>query len=155
LLGAAEAVRIASGVALAPVYRRDFYDAFIATMRAALDEETLTAAWAEGRAMSWEQASAFGLAGATDSTASPAPPGGGERPGVGDEAVYPDSLTAREAEVLGLLATGLTGREIAERLAISVRTVERHLGNIYAKIGARGKGDAAAYAVRHGLVPPA
>ena len=62
-------------------------------------------------------------------------------------------MTAREAEVLGLLAAGLTSREITERLVLSVRTVDRHLGNTYAKIGARGKGDAVAYAVRTGLAP--
>jgi hypothetical protein len=67
LLGAAEAVREASEVALAPVYRRDFYDAILATVHASLDAGTLRAAWAEGRAMSWEQATAYGLAGTAES----------------------------------------------------------------------------------------
>jgi predicted ATPase/DNA-binding NarL/FixJ family response regulator len=151
LLGAAEAVRDASDVALAPVYRRDFYDAFIATVRAALDEETLQAAWAEGRAMSWEQASAFGLAGAMELTASPVPPGGGERPGVGDEAIYPDRLTAREAEVLRLVAQGATDRQIAEALSISVKTVNGHVANILGKLGCANRTAAAAIAVQHGL----
>jgi predicted ATPase/DNA-binding CsgD family transcriptional regulator len=146
LLGAAEAVRIASNVALAPVYRRDFYDAFIATVRAALDEETLRAAWAEGRAMSWEQASAYGLAGATELAASPAPLGGDERPGVGDEAVYPDRLTRREAEVLGLLAEGATNAAIAAALNISVNTVNKHVASILAKTGAPNRTAAAAVA---------
>jgi DNA-binding CsgD family transcriptional regulator len=63
----------------------------------------------------------------------------------------PDGLTHREAEVLRLLASGLTNRQIAEQLALSVHTVARHVNNVYAKIAARNRADAAAYAVRHGL----
>jgi DNA-binding CsgD family transcriptional regulator/tetratricopeptide (TPR) repeat protein len=63
----------------------------------------------------------------------------------------PDGLTAREVEVLRLLATGAINREIADALALSVRTVERHQLHIYAKIGARRRADAVAYALRHGL----
>jgi hypothetical protein len=61
LLGTAGAVRQASGVALASVYRQDFYDAIIAAVRAALDAGTLTAAWAEGQALSPDQAVAYAL----------------------------------------------------------------------------------------------
>lgn len=61
------------------------------------------------------------------------------------------TLTAREVEVLRLIADGLTNREIAEELVLSERTVARHITNIYAKINARGKADATAYALRHGL----
>jgi len=53
--------------------------------------------------------------------------------------------------VLRLLVTGRSSREIADELVVSVHTVENHLASIYAKIGARGRVDAAAYAVRHGL----
>jgi DNA-binding CsgD family transcriptional regulator len=63
----------------------------------------------------------------------------------------PDGLTARELEVLRLVASGRSNREIARELVLSVRTVERHINNLYAKIGARGKADATAYAFRHGL----
>jgi DNA-binding NarL/FixJ family response regulator len=63
----------------------------------------------------------------------------------------PDGLTPRELEVLRLLASGRSNREIAEELVLSVRTVERHVTNLYAKIGARGKADATAYAFRHNL----
>src|SRR5687767_14023216 len=76
LLGAAEAVRTAGDVALAPVYRRDVYDAIIAAVHAALDTETLTSAWAEGRAMSWDQAIAYELAGGVDAPALSTPPTG-------------------------------------------------------------------------------
>ena len=61
-------------------------------------------------------------------------------------------LTAREAEVLRLVASGQTNAEIAAALSLSVRTVERHIGNLYGKIGARGRADATAYALRQGLL---
>ncbi len=65
---------------------------------------------------------------------------------------YPDRLTAREVEVLRLVAGGLSNAEIADALTLSVRTVERHIGNVYGKIGARGRADATAYALIQGLV---
>jgi pimeloyl-ACP methyl ester carboxylesterase/DNA-binding CsgD family transcriptional regulator len=61
-------------------------------------------------------------------------------------------MTEREVEVLRLIASGATNREIADNLAISVRTVERHITHIYGKIGARGKADATTYALRHSIV---
>jgi DNA-binding CsgD family transcriptional regulator len=63
----------------------------------------------------------------------------------------PDGLTGREVEVLQLLACGLTNRKIAEQLVLSVHTIERHLDNAYAKIGARNRAQASAYTVRHAL----
>jgi pimeloyl-ACP methyl ester carboxylesterase len=60
-------------------------------------------------------------------------------------------LTTRQSEALALLASGLSNKEIAKRLGLAVPTVERHLVNVYAKIGARGRADATAYALRHGL----
>jgi DNA-binding NarL/FixJ family response regulator len=63
----------------------------------------------------------------------------------------PDGLTAREAEVLALIAAGRTNKEIAEDLVLSIRTVDHHTAAIYRKIGARRRADAAAYAFRHGL----
>jgi DNA-binding NarL/FixJ family response regulator len=65
---------------------------------------------------------------------------------------YRDGLTAREVEVLRHLAGGRTNSEIAEELFVSVRTVERHVANIYAKTGARGRANATAYALTHNLV---
>jgi DNA-binding CsgD family transcriptional regulator len=63
-------------------------------------------------------------------------------------------LSAREVEVLALLAAGRTSQEIAEELTLAIRTVHRHLANIYAKIGARGRVEATAYAFRHGIAQP-
>ena len=56
--------------------------------------------------------------------------------------------------MLGLLAAGCSNREIASALTLSVRTVEKHVAHVYNKIGARGRTDAATYAVRHGLPLP-
>jgi DNA-binding NarL/FixJ family response regulator len=66
-------------------------------------------------------------------------------------------LTPREIEVLRLIAAGKSNQEIAAILVLSVRTVERHISNIYAKIGASGavaRATATAYAFHHGLTQP-
>ena len=60
-------------------------------------------------------------------------------------------LTSREMEVLRLVAAGSTNKEIAAELAVAVSTIERHLVNLYAKIGARGRADAIGYAFRQRL----
>jgi DNA-binding NarL/FixJ family response regulator len=60
-------------------------------------------------------------------------------------------LSAREVEVLELLADGLTNKQIAARLHLSAATVQRHTINLYRKIGVGGRSEAAAFAVHHGL----
>jgi pimeloyl-ACP methyl ester carboxylesterase/DNA-binding CsgD family transcriptional regulator len=67
------------------------------------------------------------------------------------EAVATAKLSARETEVLRLIAAGRSNQQIADELVLSLRTVERHITNLYGKIGAHGKADATAYALRHGL----
>jgi DNA-binding NarL/FixJ family response regulator len=67
----------------------------------------------------------------------------------------PDRLTEREVEVLALVAAGRTNRQIATALAIAEKTVARHLSNIFTKIGAGSRTEAAAYAFEHGLAAPA
>lgn len=62
-----------------------------------------------------------------------------------------DGLSPRELEVLRLLAAGESNSQIARRLGLSTHTVERHVANLYRKIGARGRAGATAYALRHGL----
>jgi DNA-binding CsgD family transcriptional regulator len=60
-------------------------------------------------------------------------------------------LTAREAEVLRLVAAGQTNRQIAAALGISDHTVRRHLQNVFARLGVPSRAAAAAFAVQHGL----
>jgi pimeloyl-ACP methyl ester carboxylesterase/DNA-binding CsgD family transcriptional regulator len=60
-------------------------------------------------------------------------------------------LTLREQQVLRLLASGRSGKEIAADLEISLATAQRHIANIYTKIGARGRVAAVAYAFEHGM----
>ena len=62
-------------------------------------------------------------------------------------------LTAREVEVLILLARGLSNRQIAERLVVTPKTAGNHVEHIYAKIGASSRAAAAMFAVQHGLLP--
>lgn len=64
----------------------------------------------------------------------------------------PGGLTQREVEVLRLAARGLTTREVAERLVISPKTADRHVQNIYTKVGVSSRGAAALWAAQHGLV---
>jgi DNA-binding CsgD family transcriptional regulator len=65
-----------------------------------------------------------------------------------------DALTARESEVLRLVASGRSNREIGEQLFISAKTVSVHVSNIMAKLGASSRTEAAALARRRGLLAP-
>lgn len=64
----------------------------------------------------------------------------------------PDALTARQKEVLNLIATGLLNKEIADRLYISERTVKFHVSEILAKLGAGNRTEAVAIATEKGLI---
>jgi DNA-binding CsgD family transcriptional regulator len=67
-------------------------------------------------------------------------------------AAAPDGLTAREVDVLRLVAAGRSNREVAARLVLSEKTVARHLANIFTKLNVSSRTAAAAYAFEHGLV---
>jgi non-specific serine/threonine protein kinase len=75
-----------------------------------------------------------------------AAPAGDRKPGSG-------TVTSRQADVLRLLAAGLTNKQIAAELVLSTATVERHLATIYRTLGLSGRVDAARYALDHGLAP--
>jgi HD-GYP domain-containing protein (c-di-GMP phosphodiesterase class II) len=64
----------------------------------------------------------------------------------------PAGLTAREAEVLRLLALGLTIRQVAEQLVISAKTADHHVEHIYTKLGVSTRGAAALFAIEHGIL---
>jgi HD-GYP domain-containing protein (c-di-GMP phosphodiesterase class II) len=68
------------------------------------------------------------------------------------QAAHPGGLSAREVEVLILVARGLTKKQIAQNLAISAKTVSAHVEHIYAKLGVSTRGAAAMFAMRHGLI---
>ena len=75
-----------------------------------------------------------------------------ERGGRGEEQF--DVLTPRELEVLKLIAEANTSKEIAEKLFISIKTVDRHRQNILEKLGMRDRVELTRYAIRRGLIQP-
>jgi DNA-binding NarL/FixJ family response regulator len=148
LLGAAEAAWARGFSATIP----GFEAAQAGTARAieaALDGATVAAARSAGAALGLAEV----LAEAQALVAQAATPGTTRAPQPPHPAGRPGGLSDRELEVLCLLANGRSNAEIAAELTHSVRTVEKHVANIYAKIGARGRADAATYALRHGLLP--
>jgi ATP/maltotriose-dependent transcriptional regulator MalT len=141
LLGAAQALHDPADVETSSTYRAR-YEESVAAVRAQLDDETFAKAQRAGRTMPLEDAVELALAVAAAA----------ERAGAGRPVrVYPDGLTPREVEVLALIAAGRSNNEIADTLVLSVRTVERHIANIYRKINAHNRAEAGAYAVRHDL----
>jgi DNA-binding CsgD family transcriptional regulator len=76
------------------------------------------------------------------------------RPGNPTRATYPAGLSEREVEVLQLLAMGSTYRQIAQCLHISFKTVDRHVQNIYTKIGVSTRSAATLFAIHHDMATP-
>jgi DNA-binding NarL/FixJ family response regulator len=71
------------------------------------------------------------------------------------EKAFPDRLSAREVEVLLLVAKGRSNQQIADELILSIKTVARHMSNIFDKIGVDRRSAATAYAFEKGLVESA
>jgi predicted ATPase/DNA-binding CsgD family transcriptional regulator len=135
LLGAAEALREAIGAPL-PARERQDLARIVAQARAAAKGGAFREAWLVGRELSADETAAFaqklarGLAAVAAAT-----PGEAEL------------LTERERQVVGLVAEGLTNRQIATRLVISERTADRHLSNILGKLGLTTRAQVAAWSV--------
>ena len=148
LWGTAEAWREALGTPLPPVYRAD-YERAVAAARTQLGEQFFAAAWAEGRSLTPEQAlTAQGQV----TLLQPLPAAPAPTPATKPATTSPDGLTAREVEVLRLLAQGLTNPQIAEQLVISPQTVHAHLRSMYSKLGVTTRSAATRFAVEHHIV---
>ncbi|HEX6481202.1 MAG TPA: LuxR C-terminal-related transcriptional regulator [Ktedonobacteraceae bacterium] len=141
LWGVADALRDALGVPIPPVERAD-YERSLSAARVHLGERAFAAAWAQGRAMTPQQALA---AQGHKPTPSPTPSA------TSSPQVYPAGLTAREVEVLRLLARGLTDQQIADKLVLSPRTVHAHISSIYSKLAVTSRSAATRYAIEHHL----
>jgi DNA-binding NarL/FixJ family response regulator len=145
-----------------PPNRRGAYDRDLTAARAKLGEAAFAAAWAEGCALRQDHAvdealaCEIGPAEAASGGGHSSPRQDGPAP-VPAQTGIPNGLTAREIEVLRLVAAGKSNAEIAEALVVSIRTAERHLANIYAKLGTGGavaRAAATSYAHVHGVVQP-
>jgi predicted ATPase/DNA-binding CsgD family transcriptional regulator len=144
ILGAATALRDAYDLPLMPIYhsRRD---RIVNAARKDLGSVAFAAAWDLGQAMSLDDAIA-------EAVSDPVATGTKDQPGKAAGSPAWAGLTARELDVLRLLVEGRADREIAEALFIGTRTVQTHVANLFAKLGVNARAEAAAVAVRRGLV---
>jgi predicted ATPase/DNA-binding CsgD family transcriptional regulator len=142
LWGAEAAMTEAFGIHITPLARSTTgYERHLVHARSQLDEAAWEAAWSEGQAMTPEEAIDYALQPQPAPQEQPAP----------SKSSYPAGLSPREAEVLKLVASGLTNAQIARELFISPRTVERHLNSVYRKAGVDSRVAAARFASEHGL----
>ena len=112
----------------------------------ALGHDQFDAVWSVGHALAPEQAVAAARAVISEELATTASAPTRDAP--------PSSagLTSRELDVLRLLVEGKSDREIGEALFIGTRTVQTHVANLFAKLGVNARAEAAAVAVRRGIV---
>ena len=153
LIAAADAVRAVHGDYSPIGIEQPFYDRMLATARAQVGEKAFVVLWAEGRAMTPEQALAAQNQ-PVNADRTPAKPGAKAREAThrGRSPAYPQGLTEREGEVLRLVAHGLTDAQIAETLVISPRTVNAHLRSIYTKLDITSRNAATYFALEHDLI---
>ena len=147
LWGAAETVRTSTGLAIPPG-ALIIYEQFTASVCIRLGEEAFQAALAEGRGMTAEQA----LTAQGPVTMSMPIPASLPSPPPTKPSSSPSGLTAREVEVLRLVAQGMTNEQMAKQLVISPRTVNTHLTSIFGKIGVSARSAATRYAIDHHLI---
>jgi DNA-binding CsgD family transcriptional regulator len=137
LLGAASAIRESLGLPLFKVYEVG-YEAIVASLRNNMADSDFDAAWAEGVALSTEEAVAYALRGR----------GERKRPSSGW-----DSLTPTELDVVRLVGDGLPNKDIATRLFVSPRTVQSHLRHVYNKLDLTSRVQLAQEAIRRNGIP--
>jgi predicted ATPase/DNA-binding CsgD family transcriptional regulator len=123
---------------------------YVATTRSQLGEHSWEEALAQGRAMSMEEAIEYALSAEVPSATSPSSTG--SHLSLSSLPEHPAGLTPREVEVLGLVATGMTNVQVAQRLFLSPRTVQRHLNSVFHKLGVSSRTAATRFALEHGLV---
>jgi predicted ATPase/DNA-binding CsgD family transcriptional regulator len=145
--GAAHVLREAIGAPMHPVHRAS-YDQAMALAHTALGEQAFRAAWAEGRLITPEQALATQGKAMIPTPIPARPTAAPSMP----SSPAPAGLTAREVEVLRLLAQGWTDAQIAEHLVISPRTVNRHITSLYSKLGVSSRAAATRFAHEHHLL---
>jgi ATP/maltotriose-dependent transcriptional regulator MalT len=141
LLGAGDALREAKGTPLSPGYQAD-YAPQIQSARTQLGAAAFAVSWAEGRAMTIQQTVEYALSASDTTSESPQP----AKPSA------PDSLTSRELQVLLLIADGLSNREIAAQLVLSLGTVKWYTTSIYSKLRVQNRTQAAALAKQKNLL---
>ena len=149
--GMTDALRNAVGVPISPA-EHAHYKHSVTAARVHLGEKAFAGIWAEGRLMTSEQvfATLEHITIPDESTSIVPPITAVMKPSL--KPTYPDALTAREVEVLQLLAAGLTSAQIAEQLIISLLTVNTHVRSIYSKLGVTSRSAATRYAMEHKLV---
>jgi predicted ATPase/DNA-binding CsgD family transcriptional regulator len=153
-LGAIATLLQEIGGVLEPM-ERSINEQAAAAARLALGEEAFEKAWKAGQIISLEQAIALALETAQETrslTASQQEQAVRSISAKAFSSTSPAGLTARETEVLLLLAEGLTNAQIAERLVIRPRTVDSHLASIFRKIGVSTRSAATRYALEHELL---
>ena len=149
LWSVAAQMREAQGILMPPLDRTD-YEPAETSARTLLGAKTFASLWAQGYTMTPEQVLALQEQDITPTPPSSLSPPAGVKPPPPTN--YPNGLTAREVEVLRLLAQGWTDHQIAERLVISPRTVNKHLTTIYSKIRVPSRSAATRYAIERKLV---
>jgi predicted ATPase/DNA-binding SARP family transcriptional activator/DNA-binding CsgD family transcriptional regulator len=150
--GASEGMQDAYGVYPAPItYSLTDYEGLLAAARSQVEEQTWSAAWAEGKAMPLERAVEYALSDEEEWQA-PSRPGASERqpPSAGERT---GTLTPREREVALLVGRGLTNRRIAEELSISANTANNHVAKILKKLGLGSRAEIAAWVTQQRHTP--
>ncbi len=133
LFGAADALRLSMRLPLPPAERAS-YERGVASLRQTLGHDAFEAAWAAGRALGRDSAIDLSIACAEKPSATRIP------------------LTRRELDVALLVNRGLSNKEIANDLSVSVRTAEAHVTHVLNKLGLHSRSQLAVWVVEHGLL---